>query len=93
MIEMYHAQELLYAFDCRWARKISDGANFLSKRYNAFGIDVVAEEIDGRDAENTHGAFDDEAVDFLGHHVNAKGIVSLPKRPRTSGRSLLVEVG
>ena len=43
MIEIYHPQELLDAFDCRRARKISDGANF----------GVVAEEIDGRDAENT----------------------------------------
>ena len=64
MIEMYHPQELLEAFDSRRVRKISDGANFLRKRYNAFGIDVVAEEIDGRDAENTLGAFDDEAVVF-----------------------------
>ena len=64
MIEIYHPQELLEAFDCRRARKISDGANFLRKRCNAFGIDVVAEEINGRDAENTLGAFDDEAVVF-----------------------------
>ena len=56
MIEIYHPQE---AFDWRRVRKISDGANFLRKRYNAFGIDVVAEEIDGRDAKNTPGAFDD----------------------------------
>ena len=64
MIEMYHSKELLEASDCRWARKFSDGANFLRKRYNALGIDVVAEEIDGRDTENTLGAFDDEAVVF-----------------------------
>ena len=64
MIEIYHPQELLKAFDCRRARKISDGANLLRKRYNAFGIDVVAEEIDGLDAEITLGAFDDEAVVF-----------------------------
>ena len=64
MIDIYHPQELLEAFDCRQERKISDGANFLRKRYNAFGIDVVAEEIDGRDAENTLGAYDDEAVVF-----------------------------
>ena len=62
MIEIYHPQELLEAFDCRRARKISDG--FLRKMYNAFGIDEVAEEIDGRDTENTLGAFDDEAVVF-----------------------------
>ena len=64
MIEIYHPQERLEAFDCRRAWKISDGANFLRKRYNASGIDVVAEEIDGRDTENTLGAFDDEAVVF-----------------------------
>ena len=64
MIEKYHPQELLEAFDCRRVRKISNGVNFLRKRYNACGIDVVAEEIDGRDAENTLGAFDDEAVIF-----------------------------
>ena len=64
MIEMYYPQELLEASDYRRARKLSDGANFLRKRYNAFGIGVVAEEIDGRDTENTRGAFDDEAVVF-----------------------------
>ena len=64
MIEMYHPQELLEASDCRRARKISDGANFLRKRYNALSIDVLAEEIDGRDAEDTLGAFGHEAVVF-----------------------------
>ena len=52
------------AFDYRRARKISDGANFLRKRYNAFGIGVVSKAIDGRDAENTLCAFDDEALVF-----------------------------
>lgn len=62
IIEINHPQELLERLDGERARKSSNCLHFSGERNESLGRDMVAQEINGRQAELTFGRVDNQSI-------------------------------
>ena len=62
MIEVVHAEEMAEIFDGSRCRHFPHGEDFFWQRLDAVAVHMMAEEIDGVDAEDALRLLDDEAV-------------------------------